>query len=224
MEEVEPIRVFLVSEFPIVACGLERIVEYRGPAMEWAGAVDGLTSALATLEGARADVVVVDVDGEQGLRAVEGVHAQGGPRILALTSSANFELHDAAVLAGACGVVRKTEPVAVLLKAIERIHLGEIWVDRMAAGRIFLELARKKKAELQPDPEAAKIALLTRKERLTVAEVSRDASASPRQIAERLHISEHTLRNHLTSIYAKLELGNRLELHSYAQRQGLAAK
>ena len=140
-----------------------------------------------------------------------------------MTAEHDVALHDAAVLAGACGVLRKTEPVETLLKAIECVHSGEIWVDRMAAGRIFLELARRKKVEPQPDPEAAKIGLLTRKERLTVAEVARDASATPHQIAERLHISENTLRNHLTSIYAKLGLVNRLELHAYAHRHGLAA-
>lgn len=140
-----------------------------------------------------------------------------------MTAEHDVALHDAAVLAGACGVLRKTEPVETLLKAIECVHSGEIWVDRMAAGRIFLELARRKKVEPQPDPEAAKIGLLTRKERLTVAEVARDASATPHQIAERLHISENTLRNHLTSIYAKLGLANRLELHAYAHRHGLAA-
>jgi two-component system nitrate/nitrite response regulator NarL len=54
-----------------------------------------------------------------------------------------------------------------------------------------------------------------------VADIARNASAIERDIAQRLHISEHTLRNHLTSIYAKLGLGNRLELYAYANRHGM---
>ena len=61
---------------------------------------------------------------------------------------------------------------------------------------------------------------LTPKERKTVAEVGRDAGASSQEIAARLHISEHTLRNHLTSIYAKLELSSRVELYAFAKEIG----
>ncbi|WP_369795114.1 LuxR C-terminal-related transcriptional regulator [Azoarcus sp. KH32C] len=213
----------MVSEFPIVAWGIEQLVESRAPGMKLLGVAHEFANGAVKFDEAEPDVVVVDIDGREGVGAIEGLQGQSRARILALTASDSSELLDGAVLAGANGVVRKTEPIAVLLKAIERVHLGEIWVDRMAAGRIFLELARKKKTERQADPEAARIGLLTRKERLTVAEVARNASASPRQIAERMHISEHTLRNHLTSIYAKLELNNRLELYAYAQRHGLAA-
>lgn len=224
MEEklaAKPIGVLLVNEFPVVAWGLERLVETKGPAMVVHGVAATHVEAMAILSDAVPDVMIVDVDGEHGFESIEALQAASSAKILALTASREADVHDRAVLAGACGVVRKSEPVAVLLKAIERVHMGEIWIDRIAAGRIFFELARKKNAEQEKDPEAAKIALLTRKERATVAEVAQDASATPRQIAEQLHISEYTLRNHLTSIYAKLGLGSRLELYAYARRHGI---
>lgn len=220
-EAASPICVLAVSEFPLVGWALEQLVAARNPRMRAGGVAKDVIEAKTLLATGVHDVVVVDIDGEAGLTAVEALQGRTRGRILALTEGRDLALHDAAVLAGACGVVRKTEPVEVLLKAIECVHGGEIWVDRQAAGRIFFELARRKKIEQEADPDAAKIALLTRKERLTVAEVARDASATPRQIADRLHISENTLRNHLTSIYAKLGLGNRLELHTYAQRHAL---
>lgn len=119
--------------------------------------------------------------------------------------------------------MRKTDAAESLPRAIERVHQGQIWVDRAATGRIFVELARRSLGPAaEPDPERSRIERLTRKERKTVVEIARDASATSADIARRLHISEHTLRNHLTSIYAKLGVSGRLELFAYASRHGIA--
>ena len=72
------------------------------------------------------------------------------------------------------------------------------------------------------DPEQEKIATLSRKEHKVVAAIARNPGASGKAIAERLFISEHTLRNHLTSVYAKLGLVNRLELYAFARKHGFA--
>jgi two-component system, NarL family, nitrate/nitrite response regulator NarL len=123
-------------------------------------------------------------------------------------------------MTGVRGVVKKCEPPQILLKAIERVHEGELWIDRGAAGRIFLEMARLKVAQ-RNDPQQLQIATLTSRERQTIAAVAGDASAPGKVIASRLCISEHTLRNHLTSIYSKLGLSNRLDLYAYAARHNL---
>ena len=81
-------------------------------------------------------------------------------------------------------------------------------------------MARQKAAEGN-DPEKTKIATLTSRERQTIAAVASDASAPAKVIAERLCISEHTLRNHLTSIYGKLDVSSRLGLYAYATRHSL---
>lgn len=218
-EGLQPIRVLLVNDFSIVAAGLERLLQEQ-PQLTVAGVAATRQEALRRLRGV--DVALVDIDGDHGPDAVRDFIAEGSAKILALTGKRETSAHDAVVLAGAHGVVHKAEPVSVLLKAIERVHAGEIWVDRQAAGRIFLELARKKALQ-EHDPEAERIARLTRKERAVVAAVARDASATSRAIAASLCVSEHTLRNHLTSIYAKLGVANRLELYAYANRHGLGA-
>ncbi len=217
---IPPIQVQLVA-LPLVLWGLARLVESAAPRLALAGAADSVAACLQSLQHQAADVVLLDLDGEDGAEALADLHRQTRAKILVITGSHNLALHDSAVLAGARGVVDKREATPTLLKAIERVHEGELWIDRNATSRIFLELARKKSASAK-DPEQQKIANLTHRERQTIAMMASDASAPGKLVAERLHISEHTLRNHLTSIYSKLALTNRLDLYAYAHRHGLA--
>jgi two-component system nitrate/nitrite response regulator NarL len=214
-----PIKVLLVDDHRSVLWGLEKLIDGEKPRMMVVGKATSATEAMALLESAKPDVVLLDLDlnGESGLKLMPGILARANPRVLILTGSRDAVLHDNAVLAGARGVVEKGEAAETLIKAIEKVHEGEIWLDRTATGRIFVELARRKDGK-HHDPEQQKIGSLTRKERQIVAAIASDASAPGKQIAERLNISEHTLRNHLTSVYAKLSVGNRLELFAYANK------
>lgn len=213
------IRVQIVAE-PLVAFGLERLVQSAHPRMEVSGNCEALAEGIAQLGRVPADVVLLDLDGGVGVDGVTEVFARTRARILAISSSRDLALHDGAVLAGARGVLPKRSPPELLLKAIEKVHDGEMWVDRAATSRIFMELARQKAAK-DRDPEHHKIATLTRRERQSIAALACDAEAPTRLVAARLHISEHTLRNHLTSIYAKLGVPNRVALYAYAHRHGL---
>ena len=215
-----PVQVQLVA-LPLVLWGLERLVESAAPRLALAGAADSVAACLLSLQNHAADVVVLDLDGEDGTESLANLHRQTKAKILVLTGSRDVALFDGAVLAGARGVVDKRETTPILLKAIERVHVGEFWIDRNATGRLFMELARKKAAN-ESNPDQQKIASLTRRERQTIEMMASDASAPGKRVAERLNISEHTLRNHLTSIYSKLALSNRLDLYAYAHRHGLS--
>lgn len=217
--ETPKIRVMLVSEFPIFVWGLKRFIEEQPQSMSLVGLAGTLAEAVNVLKAALPEVLLLDADGQHGAEAIRELLAVAPTRILAMTASREAAVLDRLVLAGANGIFNMTEPTLVLTKAIERIHQGEIWLDRLTTGRVFVELARKS-ARQGRDPEAEKFATLTRKERATVEEIARDASATPKAIAARLHISEYTLRNHLTSIYAKLGVANRLELYAYAIKHG----
>lgn len=87
-------------------------------------------------------------------------------------------------------------------------------------GRIIQELSRKKSDE-ENNPERKKIDSLTQRERKIILATTSRAGATGSDVAKVLHISESTLRNHLSSIYTKLELTNRLELWDYAHKNGL---
>jgi two-component system nitrate/nitrite response regulator NarL len=216
-----PIRVQIVA-LPLVAWGLARLVESAQPKLALAGTAASVAQCLLVLSQQAPDVIVLDLDGEENAHALANLHRQTKAKILVITGSRDVLLHDHAVLTGARGVVDKREPASasILLKAIEQVEAGEIWIDRNATSRIFLELARQKTSRVN-DPELQKINLLTRREQQTIASLGSDPSAPGKLVAERLHISEHTLRNHLTSIYSKLGLANRVDLYAYAHKHGL---
>lgn len=214
-----PIQVHLVAQ-PLVCWGLERLVQTGHPRLEVVGTAATTSESLSMLDRQQADVVVLDLDGDEPSDCVTELQGHTHAKILVLTGSADVARLDQAVLAGVRGIVRKREQPGTLLKAIEKIHEGELWIDRGATSRIFMEMARQKAAE-NSDPEKSKISTLTMRERQTIVAVASDASAPGKVIADRLCISEHTLRNHLTSIYSKLGLCNRLDLYAYASKHSL---
>jgi DNA-binding NarL/FixJ family response regulator len=216
---MQSIGVFLVAP-PLVGWGLERLVQ-SAPRLELLGSAASLEQALPRLSQLADCVLLLDFDDGQPMGALEQLQQQSpAAKLLLITQCTDAQLLDAAVLrGGARGVVRKHDPVGLLLKAIEKVHEGELWIDRGATGRIFMQLARQKAKSR--DPEESRIATLTLRERQAIAALSSDAAAPAKVIAGRLCISEHTLRNHLTSIYSKLGLTNRLDLYAYATRHGL---
>ena len=216
------IRILLLDDHRSVLWGLEKLIEGEHPRMQVVGKATTSAEALKLLDEVQPDIILLDLDlgGENGSNAIQSLIAKSKAKVLVLTGSRDIAVHDAAVLAGAMGVVEKGEPAETILKAIRKVHEGEIWLDRSATGRIFLELSRNKASEAQ-NPEQRKIASLTPRERQIVVEIGSDAAAGSKVIAERLHISEHTLRNHIASIYEKLEVSSRLELFAYAGKHGI---
>lgn len=218
--QTSPIKVLLLSRFPIVLYGLQRLLEGKTSVLEIVGSATNRDDAITALKQQTPDVVLIEIETKAGLELVGELLTALPGRVLVVTATNDEALIDAAVAAGASGIIRKTEPVDVYHKALERVSHGELWLDRATTGRVFQRMARKK-PEQEQTSEQARIENLTRKERLIAAEIGRDASATSQQIAERLHISDSTLRNHLTSVYAKLELGNRVELYAFVNRHGI---
>jgi DNA-binding NarL/FixJ family response regulator len=219
-----PIRVFIIDDHRTLLWGLERLVQSAAPGMHLAGTARSCTDALKIIEEAAPDVILLDLDlgAESGVEEMPKLLAKCHAKILVLTGMRDKSQHDRAVLAGASGVVEKDVSADTILTAIARVHEGQIWLDRAATGRIFVEFSRESAAHAS-DPERDKILSLTKKERAIIAVTAGNAGATARAIAEILFISEHTLRNHLTSIYNKLGVANRLELFAYAHKHGLAS-
>jgi DNA-binding NarL/FixJ family response regulator len=217
-----PIRVFLIDDHLAILWGLQRLIESGKPAMQVVGSARNCSEAFKLLDKTAPDLILLDIDlgTENGVDEIPNLLARTNAKILVLTGVRDKSMHDSAVLAGARGIVEKEAPAETILRAIEKVHEGQVWLDRVATARMFLEFSRGGAATAS-DPEQVKISGLTEREREIVNITAALAGATAKKIAEALHISEHTLRNHLTSIYDKLGVANRLELFAYAHKHGL---
>jgi DNA-binding NarL/FixJ family response regulator len=216
-----PIRVFLVDDHRATLWGLERLIDSAGGRMRLVGSATSIPELLSSPNSRKADVIVLDIDlgGLDSSTSLAELQQTLHARVLVLTGARDLTVHRRAVLAGARGVVKKEESVDVLLRAIERVHEGDVWVNRALIGDLMDMLKNGQRPV--PDEHSVKISSLTRKELEVIAAVVRHKGAKSLILAESLGISEHTLRNHLTVIYHKLELHGRLELYVYAKDHGI---
>ncbi len=216
------INVVLIDDHRSVIWGLEKLIDSQKPKMQVVGKFTSFAEASTHLEKLDINIILLDLDlgSEQGIEIIPKlVHLQNA-KIIVLTGSRDVQLHDKAIIAGAKGVLEKENSAETILTAIEKVHEGQLWIDQARMGRIIRELSQKKSLE-DNDPELKKIKSLTAKERKVVIAMTSRAGASGTDVAKEMHISESTLRNHLSSIYTKLELTNRLELWEYANRYEL---
>jgi two-component system, NarL family, nitrate/nitrite response regulator NarL len=218
----DPIRILLVDDHQSFLWGLVKLIESDGPGMKVVGTASDVPQALAIAEREQLDIILLDVDlhGVNSLDSMSDFLKITTAPLLILTGVRDAEMHDRAMLAGARGVVQKEESAEVILKAIKSVYRGEIWLDRASTGRVFSKLLHPFNGE--SSPEAAKIATLTSREREIIDVIINYGRSTNKQIAAHLRMSEHTLRNHLTSIYSKLEIENRLELVMYAVKHNLS--
>ena len=220
----QPIRVMLIDDHPTLLWGLEKLINAETPRMSVMGTARNTEEALACLAHETPDVVLLDLDldGESGLVLLPALLKQTRTRVLILTGERQQNVLDQAVQKGARGILRKDASAEHVLKAIEKTHEGELWLDRGTLGRVFTEF-RDPTSARKPDPETLRQASLTARERRIIALVVQSQGASNKSLAQSLFISEHTLRNHLSSVYQKLDVANRLELYVYATRHQLGA-
>jgi DNA-binding NarL/FixJ family response regulator len=116
-----------------------------------------------------------------------------------------------------CLTVHATGPE--LARAIQAVHAGELWASRSVLSRAFRH-AGDESLKARPMPEGPHSPLSSR-EREIVAGMVQMSGRKQLAVADALGMSEHTLRNHLTAIYAKLGVHGRLELHLFATEHGL---
>jgi DNA-binding NarL/FixJ family response regulator len=139
------------------------------------------------------------------------------PPMLSLTADApESSTYRSALHAGVAGMIEMKEPKANLHKAIRCVHADELWINRRTTALMMQELRQQKNR--QPGQEDHK-EMLSPRQREIVGLVA--AGLSTEAIAERLFISEKTVRNHLVTIYAKLDVSNRIQLTLCAGKLGI---
>ena len=223
MPKQPPIRVMLIDDHKTMLWGLERLIDGATSGMEVVGSAGDCDGALALIRQAAPDVIVLDLDlgGTCSLTILPALLAASAARVLVLSGTRDQDTLAQAVRGGARGIVSKDAPPELLLQAIAKVHGGELCVDADMLGRVlgqFIGAAPARPAAEDP------IATLTAKERKVVDAIVAGSGASSAALTKGLFISEHTLRNHLTAVYHKLGVTNRLELYVYATKHLPPAK
>lgn len=212
------IKVLIVDDHAVVRAGLRMLID-QDPDMEVTGLAGNRSEALAAATSEQPNIIILDIvlGDDDGLSFLPELRAVAGKaRVLVLTGLRSPESQRRAMRAGAMGIVLKEHAAEVLIKAIKKVHQGEVWLDRLAMGSVLQEISENK----QPEPDKEKIASLTEREREVIGLVGE--GLKNKQIASRLFISETTVTHHLSSVFSKLEVSDRLELIIYAFRHGLA--
>jgi DNA-binding NarL/FixJ family response regulator len=213
-----PIRIMIVDDHAVVRSGLRMLIE-QDQTMSVVAMAGNRVEALRLAASERPNIIILDLilGEDDGLTFLpELCETSPTSRVVVLTGVRNPDSHRLAIRRGAMGIVLKEHAADMLLRAIQKVHEGEVWIDRSMIGSVIHEFNRPSKV----DPEKARITTLTDREREVITLVGE--GLKNRQIAERLFITETTVTHHLSSVFSKLEVSDRLELIIYAFRHGLA--
>lgn len=201
MATPDPIRVLVVDDHDVVQWGF-RVLLDRQPWVERCAAARSGEEAVASLDGLRPHVALVDLllGAESGAEVCEAIRERSPLTRVLLISGAGSISRPAARAAGASGFVSKDMSASDVLRAVRMVGLGmDVFDD-------------------ERDPEAAGNGLSER-EREVLGLIG--AGATNREVAERLYLSPHTVKEYTSSIYRKLGVRNRAQAVRSAQRRGL---
>ena len=213
------IRLLIVDDHAIVREGL-RTVLAEAPDVEIVGeAADG-PSAVVQAQALQPDVMLLDLmlPGLNGIEVTQRVRqAQPSCRILLLTSFAEDQNVVAAMQAGAAGYLLKDVLQGDLLNAIRQSMVGEPVLHPEVQRKLIEHLTRPPAAP--PAVTRAQVADLTDREHDVLRLIAQ--GRSNREIADQLHITEGTVKGHVSNILSKLHLQDRTQAALFAVRQGL---
>ena len=215
MSDPKPIRVLIADDHPVVRRGLRTLFTSE-PGIEPVGeAADGV-EAVAMARSMQPDVILLDMvmPRKNGLEAINEIK-QDNPeaRILVLTSFAEDEKVFPAIKAGALGYLLKDSSPEELLDAIRNVYHGQSSLHPTIARKLINEL--KRPSDLLPTQTT-----LTDREVDVLKLVAQ--GLTNHEIADKLVLSEWTVRTHVRNILDKLHLANRTQAALYALKEGLA--
>jgi DNA-binding NarL/FixJ family response regulator len=210
-----PIRVILADDHPIILHGLENLLRLERDFQVLASCTEGV-AALQKVRQHKPDVLILDIfmPGIDGLEVVRQLRKEKlSTRVVILTAALDEEELLESIRLGVQGVVLKEMAPQLLVKCIRKVHAGGQWIEPRLANQALEKMVRRESGEREMS------ALLTPREIEIVRMVAR--SLRNKEIAEKLFISEGTVKIHLHNIYEKLNVDGRLALLRYVQEKGL---
>ncbi|MEW5976907.1 MAG: response regulator transcription factor [Acidobacteriota bacterium] len=212
------ITVLIVETQTLVRAAFRLLIESWG--VRVVGDTGNDVQAVALAKENRPDVIVMELDlrmDRSGLDLMSELLRVSNARILILTQTLDVELHHLAIRYGARGLVLKDHHPEQLRSAILKVSMGEVWLDDRLTTSIITRLAQSNRGS-HDNKQVGELNRLSTRER-ELARLAGDG-LSNKEIASRLFISETTVRHHLTSVFRKLGIANRLELIILTLRPG----
>lgn len=208
------IRLVLVEDQTLMRQGLKTILDLE-PGLEVVGEANNGEAGIQKALELRPDVVLMDVQMPGNLNGVQATAALCAAwpeaKVIILTTFDRDDYVYQGVRAGALGYLLKDTPADKLINTIRRVHTGEIFIQPEIASRALRELVRPQANPLEP---------LSDRERDVLVFLAQ--GHSNKDIAEKLVITEGTVKNHVSKILSKLQAENRTQAADIARRYGLA--
>ena len=202
----QTIRILIADDHPIFCAGLRRLLEVESGFEVVAEARDGVEAVeLATV--LHPDLVLLDLamPRMEGIDVVRELTSRGsGSRLMLLTAAIGRKQIVEALRLGAHGVVLKEAASELLFRAIRAVIGGQTWIGR----ETVTDLVHYMRGQ-RPESERPKFRLTPREQQVVAAVVS---GLTNKDIARQLSVSEDTIKHHVSNIFDKLGVSNRLEL------------
>jgi two-component system, NarL family, nitrate/nitrite response regulator NarL len=224
----QKIRIVVADDHPIFRDGLCRLLALEEDFEVVAQAQDG-RQVLEILQQLEPDILLLDLKmpGLDGLATLQRLQAaRNKTRVIVLTASDDKNEFVQAMKLGTSGIVLKQTATELLIKSIRKVHAGEIWLDSHTTAAVIRQFVAAEEAPPPPPPPPQTSAPrdrerspLSQREREIVALVAQ--GFKNKEMAEKMFISEQTVKNHLHNIFDKLGVSDRLELALYAIHNNL---
>ncbi|HUB81914.1 MAG TPA: response regulator transcription factor [Bryobacteraceae bacterium] len=220
------IRIVVADDHPIFRDGLCKLLALEEDFDVVAQASDG-RQVLDVLQQYSPDILLLDLKmpGLDGLATLQRLQAaKNKTRVIVLTASDDKNEFVQAMKLGTSGIVLKQTATELLIKSIRKVHAGEIWLDSHTTAAVIRQFVA---ADDTPPPAAVPQAANRDRERSPLSQREREIVAlvaqgfKNKEMAEKMFISEQTVKNHLHNIFDKLGVSDRLELALYAIHNNL---
>ena len=227
-----PIRVLLADAQPIVLEGLRSVLSHHPDIEVVADAADGVEAIDKTVH-LEPDIVILDlrmprVDGLTILRSIQTRAPRS--KVILFASAENKEEFVEAMKLGCSGILLKETSTALIEKSIHRVYAGEIWLDSTTTAAVIRHFASPKDFPAAHGPVSGSANGKAPRERAQLSQREREIIVliaqgyKNKEIAEKMFITEQTVKNHLHNVFDKLGVSDRLELALYAIHNSLHVK